>query len=134
MNDKARIYKEIGRRLKSAREKAGLTQMQVAKLLGMAREVVSYYENGTREIGIDDILRFANLYGTDPRCFMPETEVGEIETPNLSMAFRAKQIAEGDLPIIAEAQRLLNNLYELTVLLEGEKPSGHKVPRPTKST
>ena len=107
------MMKEVGNRLKKAREQSGLTQNQVAKILGIAREQVSYYENGKREIGVDDLLKFADIYGVTPSYFLNP----EAEKP-VAVSFRTSQLSDEDLPVIIEAQRFLKNLYELEMLLE----------------
>lgn len=116
-----KIYKEIGKRLRDLRDRAGLTQAQVASLLNIPRETISYYEHGVREIGIDDLLKFASIYGVDLQFFLMDLEEKEeaAEETRLSMAFRAKGIDKDDLPVIAQAQQILNNLYRLTTLLDG---------------
>jgi transcriptional regulator with XRE-family HTH domain len=52
-------------RLKVARERAGLSQGQVAKLLGFHRPTISQIENGDRSVKADELLRFADAYGVD---------------------------------------------------------------------
>ena len=50
-------------RLKSAREQAGLSQGQVAKLLDMHRPTVSEIEAGRRRVTADELVRFSDIYG-----------------------------------------------------------------------
>lgn len=50
-------------RLKSAREHAGLSQGQVARLLEMHRPTISEIEAGRRRVSADELVRFADLYG-----------------------------------------------------------------------
>ncbi|MEW6183586.1 MAG: helix-turn-helix transcriptional regulator [Bacillota bacterium] len=124
--DKKSLYVQLGRNLKRARAKSGFTQSQVAKLLGIPREVISYFESGTREPGMDDVIRLADIYGVNMRYLLPESEAAcEIEPvgdTSISLAFRAGRIVEEDLPVIVESRRFLNNLFELNKLLEGENP------------
>ena len=51
------------KRIKSAREHAGLSQGQVAKLLSMHRPTISELEAGRRKISVSDLLKLADLYG-----------------------------------------------------------------------
>ena len=53
----------IVERLRTARENAGLSQGQVAKLLNMHRPTVSEIEAGRRKLTADELVRFADLYG-----------------------------------------------------------------------
>jgi len=56
-------YELIGKRLKAARKTMGLKQEQVANFLGVPREYISYYENGTRPIDTISLNKLADLYG-----------------------------------------------------------------------
>ena len=49
-------------RLRLAREQAGLTQGQVAKLLGMHRPTVSEVEAGRRRVQAEELAEFAKVY------------------------------------------------------------------------
>lgn len=52
-------------RLKIARKRAGLSQGQVAKLLGLHRPTISQIEAGDRSVKAGELLRFAEIYGVD---------------------------------------------------------------------
>lgn len=52
----------VGGRLRWARELAGLSQGQVAKLFGLHRPTISQIEAGKRNVRPDEIARFAVLY------------------------------------------------------------------------
>jgi len=56
---------EIAKRLRSAREMAGLSQGQAAKRLGLHRPTISEIEAGRRNIKADELAEFANLYGIE---------------------------------------------------------------------
>ena len=53
----------IAKRLRSAREQAGLSQGQVAKLLGLHRPSVSEVEAGRRSVTAEELAKLARLYG-----------------------------------------------------------------------
>ncbi len=109
-------YELIGERLKQARERAGLTQDQVAKSLGVLREQVSYFENGRREIDLVTLFRLADLYGYSAAHFL----LGQRARPgeDLSIAFRAGELGEEDLEVVAWVQRFARNLALLDELLQ----------------
>jgi len=56
------FYHAIGRRLRLAREAAGLTQAQVAERLDITEQAYSRYESGCR-ITAEDLARVAALLG-----------------------------------------------------------------------
>lgn len=53
------VYKEIGERIRRARESRELSQYDLARILGYTQTAINYYEKGKRKIGIDDIQRLA---------------------------------------------------------------------------
>lgn len=53
----------IGERLRWAREQAGLTQAQIARLLKVHRPTISQVEAGQRVVKPDEIAQLASLYG-----------------------------------------------------------------------
>lgn len=56
--------RRIGQRLKAARERAGLTQAEVAGSIGVDTVTVSRWENGRQAIKAERLMYLANLYGT----------------------------------------------------------------------
>ena len=57
------MREEIANRLRSAREAAGLSQGQVAKILDLHRPTISEIEAGRRKVSGEELTRFAALYG-----------------------------------------------------------------------
>jgi transcriptional regulator with XRE-family HTH domain len=57
------MREEIANRLRSAREAAGLSQGQVAKILDLHRPTISEIEAGRRKVSGEELTRFAVLYG-----------------------------------------------------------------------
>jgi transcriptional regulator with XRE-family HTH domain len=56
-------YREFLRRLRAARDKAALTQVQVARRLGKPQSFVSKSESGERRIDVVEAAEFARFYG-----------------------------------------------------------------------
>src|SRR5437870_1971002 len=52
----------IGERLRWAREQAGLSQTQIARMLNYHRPTISQIEAGQRVVRPEEIARFASLY------------------------------------------------------------------------
>lgn len=57
--------KLIGSRLSLARQRAGLTQSQVALELNLPRPSISEIESGRRRVAADELVMFAELYSVD---------------------------------------------------------------------
>ncbi len=54
---------ELGIRLRELRLKHGLTQLQVARRLGLSKAVVSSYEAASRRPSYEVLIKLARLYG-----------------------------------------------------------------------
>lgn len=63
MDDSTFIARDFGRRLKHLREKAGLSQNELAKQLKVSRGAISFYENGERCPNIDFLDEVSMLFG-----------------------------------------------------------------------
>ncbi len=53
----------IANRLRIAREQAGLSQGQVARMLGIHRPSVSESEAGRRKVSAEELAEYARIYG-----------------------------------------------------------------------
>jgi transcriptional regulator with XRE-family HTH domain len=60
-----KAYKTFLSRLILARKQSGLTQVEVAKLLGKAHSFVSKCELGERRVDYVELQRFARIYKKD---------------------------------------------------------------------
>lgn len=54
---------QIAGRIRIAREAAGLSQGQVAKLMGVHRPTISEIEAGRRRVSGEELAKFSELYG-----------------------------------------------------------------------
>lgn len=52
----------FGSKLKSLRKELNLTQEQLAKRIGVAKSVVSYYESGERYPSYDVLVKLTNVF------------------------------------------------------------------------
>jgi transcriptional regulator with XRE-family HTH domain len=68
-------YEILGLRLAKARNKAAFTQESAAEALAVSQTWISKSENGTRKIGVFDLVAMAELYGVRITEFLgPATE------------------------------------------------------------
>ena len=70
MNSIERVYVKIGARIRIARNRAGVTQVHLAKRVGMSRPALANIEVGRQRIMIHDVKRFARALGTKPHILM----------------------------------------------------------------
>jgi transcriptional regulator with XRE-family HTH domain len=68
------FYVEFGERLKEAREKAGLTQQQLAAQAGLPRTSVTNIERGGQKIALHQMVIFAAALGLEPAALLPDGE------------------------------------------------------------
>lgn len=106
----------IGKNIRTYRERMGLRQEDVANYLGVQREMVSYYENGTREVPLNNLKRLSELYGIDLYDLMEENAT--ISAVNTVVAFRTENLTGEDLNVISDFKKIVMNYLKLSELKE----------------
>src|SRR5690242_3036344 len=104
----------IGANIKAYRERMNLNQEDVANYLGVQREVISYYENGSREISIENLKKLSNLFGVELYNLIEQNAT--ISQANIAFAFRANQLSTDDLKAIADFKKIVNNYIKIKEL------------------
>lgn len=66
MVDDISLRRQLGDRLRQAREKAGLSQVDLANKAGFSRGHISFLETGKRRITLDNWIRLAKACGVHP--------------------------------------------------------------------
>ena len=59
------VRRRLGEVLREERSRRGMTQEYVAEALGVSRQAVSKWENGTSDPSTSNLLALAKLYGVD---------------------------------------------------------------------
>jgi transcriptional regulator with XRE-family HTH domain len=104
----------IGRNVKAYRDKLHYTQDAIANFLGVKRELISYYENGKREIDLIKLEKLADLFNIELQDLLSEdSDVRELD---IATAFRAEGLDESDLIKISEFQRIIKNFTKMQAL------------------
>ena len=70
--EKAVVRKSLGEALKEHRLRCQMTQEFVAERLGVSRQAVSKWENGSSDPSTANLLALAKLYGIDPEALLKE--------------------------------------------------------------
>ena len=79
-------YKPIGKRVRSARKSAGLSQKQLAEKIGLKTATAVYLiESGERKIGAVDLEKIAKTLNRDIKYFLG----AENEAPSIRVALRS---------------------------------------------
>jgi len=98
----------IASRLRIARERAGLSQNQVAKILGWHRPTVSEIETGRRKVAAEEVVALAELYGVNVPWIIGAEEVSETQDDRITVAARELgKLKENDLERVLELIRSL---------------------------
>ncbi len=97
MESKVIVRKEIGRRLRIARENAGLTQQQSAKLVQLHRPTLTEIEQGNRKVSAEELSSFSSVYDVSISWIVGEADELEF-TPEIQLAARGlSRLKEEDL-------------------------------------
>ena len=94
--------------LKNLRQKNNMTQYEVAKIMGVKREVVSYYENGKREISVTNLQKLLSFLGIELDDFIRENYERKIQ-----VAYRKENISDKNFEQVIWLNRFVMNLSEL---------------------
>ena len=98
--------RDLGQRLKSAREVIGLTSQQVADDVALTRVAISQIESGHRAVSSLELMRLSRLYGQDMASFL---EKRPVEKDALAVLLHAH-------PDLIENENLGDSLWDATEL------------------
>ena len=73
--EKSAVRKSLGEALKEHRIRCQMTQEFVAERLGVSRQAVSKWENGTSDPSTSNLLALAKLYGVSPEELLKEVQL-----------------------------------------------------------
>ena len=89
----------VAERLKEARKLAGISQGQVAKMLGLHRPSVSEIEAGNRKVSADEVARLSEIYDVSVAWLLGDaSDMIDVADPRLELAARElAKLKPGDL-------------------------------------
>lgn len=103
---------EIGRRLRLARENAGIRQDDAAQIIGMSRPTLVSIEKGVRRVRIQEIQSLARHYGLSVNALLRR------EAVHTDLVPRFRKLRETEDKDTAEAIQIFNTLIKADVELE----------------
>ena len=104
---------QIAGRLRTAREAAGLTQGQVAKLLGLHRPTVSEIEAGRRRVSGEELVQFAEMYGVSVEWITTPSEASDPSEERILLAARElSKMKDQDLDKLLSLLKMLRKTKE----------------------
>lgn len=77
-------YSEVCKHIKELRMQRGLTQVELAALLGVSKSVISSYENGVHLPPYDILVKMSGLFGVSCDYLIGATESKYISTNGLT--------------------------------------------------
>lgn len=100
------VYGHVGRQLRAYRVGRGLTQAQVAQLIGISAQQYQKYEDSQSKCSLTNLNILASHYGVSLTSFLPEETVKE------------PAINEADLlaRLVASFSQLDNNMEKLRIV------------------
>jgi transcriptional regulator with XRE-family HTH domain len=108
--DKSEYKQKLANRLRSARDLAGLSQGQAAKILGFHRPTISEIEAGRRNVKAEELSSFANLYGVEIEWLTDDNfEEKNINNDILAAARELSSMKEEDLEILISTIRMIKS-------------------------
>ena len=69
------MQSDFPRVLALLRKEKGISQKDAAKELGVSQALLSHYEKGIRECGLDFLIRAADFYGVSADYFLGRTDI-----------------------------------------------------------
>ena len=115
MREKKEINVEVGRRVRKAREAAGLTQERFAELIGISPQNVSCVERGLAGVSLTVLRRMCQiLHVSSDFLLLGEGAANDAE----ALARRLGQLPPEQFRVVRE---VINSVLELTALPEEKK-------------
>lgn len=95
------VYSGVDKRIKNLRTKRGMTQVELASLLGVSKSVVSSYENAVHLPPYDILIKLANIFGVS--C---DYLLGNVAQRNISTDGLTENQIQAVESIVSELKRL----------------------------
>jgi GAF domain-containing protein len=108
-------YKNIGLKIKSARQERGISQEALAKALGCTPSAISYYENNQRKISLTDLRTLAQFLKKPLSFFLEGLTDPRLEEETLKSLLEAER-ASAQAQIREEVERKLNRAKAIHAL------------------
>lgn len=119
MND---INKRIGKRIKEARERAGINQQKLSKMLGVARPTISQIENGERKISADELIKLSEIFDISIDTFLDFKKPPEVILEKEKKKKKEKPEIRINVP-----QRNLEKFKEILLYILNQVGSKHNI-------
>lgn len=113
---------EFGSRLTSLRHERGVSQKEVAEALGVSQALLSHYEKGIRECGLDFIRKASNYYDVTADYLLGSSE----NRRGLSDLFESSELPSDEDMKMQTIYRAIIKLGEIMTAKGGKKAESVK--------
>lgn len=96
MSDETDKWRQIGDRLRQAREYLELKQEEAATAVGLSRSALSLVENGRRKVDAVELSRFAQVYGQSIEALTGVAEARPLPENVQALARAATELSSED--------------------------------------
>lgn len=96
MSDEMEKWRQIGDRLRQAREYLELKQEDAALAVGLSRSALSLIENGRRKVDAVELARFAELYGQSIEALTGVAQTAPLPESVQALARAATELSADD--------------------------------------
>jgi transcriptional regulator with XRE-family HTH domain len=113
--------RELAARIAEARERSGVSQLEVAERLGLPRSAISKMENGEQRIESLVLAAMARLYGVPVASLLAdgdEVKAAEDELPAEALLRSAGDVAAEDRRVLDEFLEMCRDYADLKQALE----------------
>ncbi|MCZ0945636.1 MAG: helix-turn-helix transcriptional regulator [Gammaproteobacteria bacterium] len=107
-----RSVSAVAERLRLARQQAGLSQGQVARMLSKHRPTISEIEAGRRRVSADELAMFADIYEVSPAWLLGRED--ESDEFNERVRLAARELAKLRAEDLDRVLSLLSSMREAT--------------------
>ena len=101
-----------GRKIKELRLKNSYSQEEIAKVLDVKREMISYYENDERSITTTLLKKLLDFYGLTKKEIFEEENI----EAQIKVAYRKEYLNIEDFKEVAWLNKFVSNLNELRAM------------------
>jgi DNA-binding XRE family transcriptional regulator len=113
-------------RLRTAREKQGLSQAEVARRLGVSRSSIAKYEAGAHMPGVRVLVRLASGLGVSVDHLVGLTAAAPLPPGSPEIAEHLRQLEGMDAAFSADVAQVLGVLVKLGRLASGRRRQGRE--------
>jgi len=109
MTDESERWREIGERLRVAREYLELKQEEAAEVVGLSRSALSLVENGRRKVDALELSKFARAYGQSIEALTGTAETRPLPESVHALARAATELSADDRAELLRFAEFLQN-------------------------